>query len=107
MTKKSNSEKAFKYSLVTAGLFIVFMVVKALVGAEKIDIEKYGYISAFIMFMVVLFSIIGFIYNMKGLKDPKSIKKIVGLVLNTMFMVLFLTTTIANIIDLIKYSKLY
>ena len=106
MTKK-DSDKAFNYALITVGLLLIFLLVKYLVGEERIAIEKYSFLSAFIMFLVVVSSMIGFYFNMKGFKkDPNSAKKIVSLILNGIFMILFVTTTVSNVIDLINYSKL-
>lgn len=107
MTLKKDSDKAFNFALITVGLLLIFLLVKYLVGEERIAIEKYSFISAFIMFLVVLCSMIGFFYNMKGLKkDPISVKKVIGFILNGVFMILFITTTVANVIDLINYTKL-
>lgn len=107
MGTKKDSDKAFNFALITVGLLLIFILVKYLVGEERIAIEKYSFLSAFIMFLVVVSSMIGFFYNLKGFKkDPNTIKKIVGLILNGIFMVLFITTTVSNILDLLNYSKL-
>ncbi len=106
MALKKDSDKAFNFALVTVALLLLFLLIKYLVGEERIAIEKYSFLSAFIMFLVVLSSMIGFFYNMKGLKsDPNSAKKIIGLILNGIFMLLFITTTVSNVMDLINYSK--
>ncbi|MBO6606509.1 hypothetical protein [Psychroserpens sp.] len=107
MGTTKDSDKAFNYALITVGLFLVFLLVKYLVGQERIAIEKYSFISAFIMFLVVVSSMIGFFYNIKGIKkDPVNAKKVVSLILNGIFIILFITTTVSNVLDLIDYSKL-
>ncbi len=106
MVTKKDSDKAFNFALVTVALLLIFLFVKYLVGEERIAIEKYSFISAVIMLLVVLSSMIGFFYNMRGLKsDPNTAKKIIGLVLNGIFILLFITTTVSNVMDLINYSK--
>lgn len=105
MSKSLYSEKAFRFALLSIAALLIFILLKQLVGTEKIPSENYSYFSALNMFMVVLFSFIGFIYNMRGLKEPRSFKKLSSLILNSVFMILFLITTIINIIDIINYNK--
>ena len=107
MVPKRDSDKAFNFALITIGLLLIFLLIKYLVGEERIAIERYSFLSAFIMFLVVVSSIIGFYFNIKGFrKDPATAKKIISLILNGVFMILFVTTTVSNVIDLINYSKL-
>ncbi len=100
-----NSIKAFRYALLSIAAFLIFVLIKALVGAEKIAIENYDYISILTMFFVIAFSFMGFIYSMKSLKEPNNFKKIAALVINSILMILFIATTIANGIDIINYMK--
>ncbi|MEY8849055.1 hypothetical protein AB9K26_09575 [Psychroserpens sp. XS_ASV72] len=98
------SEKAFVYAIITIVLFIVFIVLKKLVGAEAVPSKNYAFISAVVMFLVVLFSFIGFIYNLRGIKEPKSFKKISSFIVNGILMILFVITTVVNLIEIYQTS---
>lgn len=105
MSTLSNSKKAFQFALLSIVAMLIFISLKQLVGSEKLPTKNYSYFSAISMFMVVLFSFIGFIYNMRGIKEPRSFKKVSSLILNTILMFLFLITTIINAIDMINYTE--
>lgn len=99
MNTSSNSEKGFKFAIITLVFFLLFILLKVLAGRETISAETYTTYGGFVMLLVVVSSLIGFVFSMRGLKDPKSTKKIVGILVNSILMLLFVATTIANIID--------
>ena len=100
----THSNKAFWFAIIAISFLVVFFLLKNLVGTEKVPTDNYTYFSAFTMLLVVLFSFIGFIYNLRGLKEPRSWKKVSGLIINSIFMLLFVITTIANVIEFLNYS---
>ena len=99
MITEYNSNKGFQFGIITVVCFLIFLLLKGIAGAEYISIETYTYLGGFIMILAVVSSLIGFFYAMKSLKEPKSVKKMIGLIINIIFVLLFLVTTVINIID--------
>ncbi|OUS00950.1 hypothetical protein A9Q86_09375 [Flavobacteriales bacterium 33_180_T64] len=100
MSVRLNSHKGFKFAILAIGFFLVFVALKVLVTTENISIATYTNASAFIMLVVIICSIVGFIFSIKGRKDPNSIKKIIGLIINSILVLLFIATIVANVIDI-------
>lgn len=99
MNTPSHSEKGFKFAIITVVFFLLFLLLKVLAAKEYVSVETYTYIGGFLMIVVAVSSIIGFIHSMRGIKERRSKKKIIGILVNSVLMLLFLATTIANIID--------
>ncbi|WP_460218966.1 hypothetical protein [Psychroserpens sp. MEBiC05023] len=75
------------------------MSLQVLAATERISLDFYRYTSSFVIILVFTSSIIGFVFSIKGLKDPNSFKKLFGIVVNSILFLLFIATVIANIID--------
>lgn len=99
MNTSVNSQKGFQFGIIAIVCFLVFLLLKGMTGAEYISIDTYTYVGGFMMILVVVASLIGFFYAMKSLKEPNSMKKTLALIINTILLVLFVVTTIVNIID--------
>ncbi len=99
MTTGYNSNKGFQFGIIAVICFVVFLILKRLAGAQHIAIDTYTYIAGFIMILTVVSSLIGFFFAMKSIKEPKSTKKTIGLCVNIVLIILFLVTTVINIID--------
>lgn len=99
MTTGFYSNKGFQFGIIAIVCFLMFLLLKGIAGAEYISIETYTYLGGFMMILTVVSSLIGFFYVVKSLKEPKSTKKIIGMIVNVILILLFLMTTIINIID--------
>ncbi|WP_299335091.1 hypothetical protein [uncultured Psychroserpens sp.] len=99
MNTPSHSEKGFKYAIIAVVCFMLFLLFKVLAAREIISIDTYTYGGGFLMILVVIASLIGFFFSIRGLKDPNSMKKTIGIVVNAILIVLFVITTIVNAID--------
>ena len=94
-----NSEKSFRYSLIVLALFIMMILMHILQEFMKQDFSNfYGFISIVIMALISF----GSYHAVTGLKDRNSAKKIIGIILNTGYLILFISLIIANVLDLYK-----
>lgn len=69
--------------------FLAFILFQVLTASNKISEETYTYASSFFVVLVIVATIAGFVYRMKGLKEPISVKKTIGLLVNAFLIVLF------------------
>nr|WP_321235347.1 hypothetical protein [uncultured Psychroserpens sp.] len=99
MNKHSHSKKGFQFSIITIASFLLFLVFQVLAANEKVSLDFYRYTSSFLMILVFMASIIGFVFSMKGLKDPSSFKKLFGTIVNSILFFLFVATVIAKLIE--------
>jgi len=99
MNTPSNSKKGFQFAIITIVTFLVFLVFQILAANEKISFDVYRYASGFIMVMVFVSSIIGFVFSIKGRQEHNSFKKLFGLIANTILFLLFVVTVIVRFID--------
>ncbi len=94
-----NSEKSFIYSLIVLALFIVMILMHIFQVIIKYDFSNlYSLISIVIMVLISF----GSYYAFTGLRDKNSAKKFIGLILNTGYLILFISIMIVNIQDLYK-----
>lgn len=99
MNTAYNSKKGFQFAIITIVAFLLFLLLQILAANEFVSLDLYRYTSGFLMIVVFTSSIIGFIFSIKGRKDPNTFKKIFGLIANTILFLLFVATVIANIMD--------
>ncbi|MDG5491973.1 hypothetical protein [Psychroserpens sp. SPM9] len=99
MNIPSNAKKGFQFAIITIVTFLLFLLVQILAANQIISINTYTFASGFIMILVFVSSIIGFIFSIKGRKEPNSFKKLFGIIANTILFFLFVATVIANIMD--------
>ncbi|MCD2258950.1 hypothetical protein [Psychroserpens luteolus] len=95
----SHSKKGFQFAIITIVTFLLFLLLQFLAANEKISLDFYRYVSGFLMILVFVSSIIGFVFSMKGLKDPNSVKKIFGIIANSILFLLFVVTVVMRYID--------
>ena len=96
-----NSHKGFKIGLISFSLLIIqFFIIPFLYS--KISESTIDFLSGFLIFLSGIFSIYGVIKSIKGIKEPFTNKKIVGILLNVGILLFFLYAIIMNIVDLLK-----
>jgi len=100
MDTKNNSKKGFQFAIITIATFLLFIIFQVLAANEKVSLDFYRYASGFLMILVFVSTITGFVFSIKSLKEPNSFKKIFGLIANTILFILFIATIIANIMDM-------
>ena len=95
-----NSHKGFKYGILGIGLILVLIILTQLLNTLISDFASI--LIGLLTFAVGIISIIGFIKSIKGIKEPNTAKKIIGIIINFGIVILFLSVIIANIYDIYK-----
>jgi len=101
MTKNTiNSLKGFKYGIISCGLMVIFIILTktfsnhhgdfttALIGGLSVGIGGVG--------------VVGLVHSLKGIKEPTTVKKYIGIIINLSIVVLFLCMIFANAYDTYK-----
>ena len=95
-----NSHKGFKFGLISLiGFFGIIIITKYLNNSTN---DLISVIIGFLTLSIGVISIIGIINAIKGLKEPNTLKKIIGLVLNFGFVSFFLFVIFANLSDVYR-----
>ncbi|WP_040281958.1 hypothetical protein [Psychroserpens damuponensis] len=102
MNLSKNTNKAFQFAIISIVCFLIFVLFQFLAASNRISEETYTYASSFSIAVVLIAGITGFFYSMKGLKEPISVKKIIGLLVNSILILLIISIFAASIIDLSK-----
>lgn len=100
MTHK-NTHKAFKLSIVCIVLTFLIAILSSL--HESPHFYTISTIIGVLTLIIGIFSIIGFFSSMKSLKEKKSFKKIIALIVHISFVLLFIYMLVANSKDLISF----
>ncbi|WP_028284039.1 hypothetical protein [Olleya marilimosa] len=101
MTKNNiNSHKGFKFGIIGIGLILILIILTQLLHTQISDIASI--LIGLLTFAVGIVSIIGFIKSLKGIKEPNTAKKIIGIIINFAIVILFISVIIANIYDINK-----
>jgi hypothetical protein len=100
MNSNKNSNKAFQFAIITIVSFLIFVLFQFLAASNKISEDTYTYASSFSISVIFIASIAGFVNNMKGLREPNSIKKIIGLLVNSILILLLIGVIVANLMDI-------
>ena len=95
-----NSHKGFKYGILEIGLILILIILTQLLNTLTSDFASI--LIGFFTFTIGIISIIGFIKSIKGIKEPNTAKKIIGITINFGVVILFLSVIIANIYDTYK-----
>ncbi len=93
-----NSHKGFKHGVLGIGLILLLIVLTQITHLFKSDFGSL--LIGLLTFAVGIISIIGFIKSLKGIKEPNTAKKIIGIVINFGIIMLFLSAIVANIYDI-------
>lgn len=107
MNPNKNSNKAFQFVIITIVSFLIFVLFQFLAASDKISEETYTYASSFSVSVIFIAAIAGFVYSVKGWKEPLSVKKIIGLLVNSILIFLLIGVVIANVMDLAELSKMH
>jgi len=99
MNPNKNTNKSFQFAIITIVSFAIFVLFQFLAASDRISEENYTYASSFVISIVFVAGIAGFIYSMKGLKEPISVKKIIGLFVNAILILLLIGVIVANVLD--------
>ncbi|MEO1031647.1 MAG: hypothetical protein AAFX55_09605 [Bacteroidota bacterium] len=94
------SHKGFRYAMISLVLSTVVLAGSTLSIAYDLYILSLA--IGLITFLIGMISIIGFVFSLKGIKEKNTVKKWIGLVINTAFLLGFVFVIIANIIDIYK-----
>ena len=95
-----NSHSGFKFGVIGLGLILTMIILTKLSNSQN-----YSSISIIIGLLTLgagITAIIGFVKSLKGLKEPKTAKKIIGIIINFGIVAIFISIIIANIFDVVK-----
>jgi hypothetical protein len=86
--------------------FLAFILFQVLAASNKISEETYTYASSFFVSLVIVATIAGFVYSMKGLEEPISVKNnwIIGKRYSNCIIYVVI---VANVIALAELSKMH
>ena len=99
MNLNKNSNKSFQFAIITIVCFLIFIVFQVLAARDEISEETYTYASSLSISLVFIAGITGFIYSMKGLRESISAKKIIGLFVSAILILLLVGVIVANVMD--------
>ncbi len=99
------TKKAFGSAIISLILIALFVILKSLANSEIIGISFYSIISGILILLVFFLTIVGFIFALKTKHEPKTLQKIIALILNSILMALLVVSVINIAIELIHYSK--
>jgi len=97
-----NSEKSFKYSLTILALFIIMILMHILQAFIRYDFSVFYTSTSLVILILINFSIY---HAVIGLKDKNSVKKIIGLILNAGYLILFISLITITVVDLYNVNK--
>lgn len=95
-----NSHKGFRYGLICVFLFVTLVIFTKYFYRLMSDFDTI--IIGLLTLSSGLISILGLTKSIKGIKEPNTLKKIIGIVLNVGFVSLFLYIIISNVFDISK-----
>jgi len=95
-----NSHNAF--ALGVAGIIAIIIFFSSTVLFNSYGIDDALMILMFLFVIIVALSIIGTIKSIKGLKEPNTPKKIIGMILNFGIITLFVAVIIASVMDIYR-----
>ena len=91
------SHRGFNFGMISSLLFIIIIIFMKYFYRLLSDLDSI--IFGILSLSLGIISILGFIKSLKGIKEPNTFKKILGLILNTGFVSLFLYYLILFVID--------
>jgi len=101
MTKNNiNSHKGFNYGIIGCGLILIFIILTKVFNSPYSDFATFliGGLSVGIGTV----GVIGLVKSLKGIKEPTTVKKYVGTIVNLSIVILFLYVILANVYDTYK-----
>ncbi|WP_157514650.1 hypothetical protein [Mangrovimonas sp. TPBH4] len=101
------SQSAFKYGIIRLLLLINVFLYSSLFQKIQYSLESnfkiFDEIIGVLSLTTIIIGIIGFMKSMKGLKEPNTPKKIIGLIINSGITILFIVMIITVIAKLTMY----
>ena len=98
-----NSHKGFKLGVISLiGFFGIIIITKYLNNSPN---DSTSVIIGFLTISIGIISIIGIVKSIRGLKEPNTLKKITGLILNFGFLSFFLFVITENFLDVLQLFK--
>lgn len=101
ITKNRYSHKGFTLGLISLICFLGLVIItKYLINSTN---NFASVVIGFLTISIGVISIMGIINSIKGIKDPNTSKKIIGLLLNLSFVSFFLFVIFANLLDFVEF----
>ncbi|MBV7267936.1 hypothetical protein [Winogradskyella luteola] len=97
-----HSQKGFRYAMISLILSIVALFVT--IVSIRFELDIFSLVAGFIVILIGFISLFGFIASLKGIKEKNTNKKVLGLIINSVFLLGFVFIIVANIYDI--YSAL-
>jgi hypothetical protein len=90
-----NSNRGFIITIIASLLFVIIVILQM----AMFHSESYTFSIVFDSFLIgiAIIFMIGLINSLKGLREPNTAKKIIGLIINMSFIVLYVFIFLANI----------
>ena len=100
METNTYSHKGFKFGILGIGLLFIVVILSLLLNVLKYD--SISILIGLTVFTMGIVSIIGIIKSLKGIKEPNTFKKIIGIIINFALVTLFLLSLFVNAYDIYK-----
>ena len=100
---RTKSSISFNYALASVGLVVLCVVIK--MATFQVPEQQSSFIVGLFAVAAGISALIGVVYTFFSLKEPNTVKKLVGAVINFSFLILFIAVIVANIIDI--YRAIY
>ncbi len=94
-----NSNKGFKWAIITMSIFILIIILHVIQEFVKIDMSNF---YGILLVLILIFTVVGVIDSIKGIKEPNTLRKVIGMILNSGYVVLLIFIIVANILDIYK-----
>ena len=99
MAKKNiNSHNGFKYGII--GLLLIVTMIIMSKTLNNLNSNSSSIIIGLLTIGAGIISIIGLIKSLRGIKEPNTFKKIIGIIINLGIVMLFIYVIAANVSDL-------
>ncbi|WP_405207216.1 hypothetical protein [Aquimarina sp. LLG6339-5] len=95
-----NSHSGFKYGITGLSIFLVLIILTAIINT--FDFYFLSLLIGLLVLIIGCIGIIGLTKSLKGLKEPNTLKKVIGIVINFGIVGLFVSAIIANFLDMYK-----
>lgn len=94
------SHTGFKFALTALAFLAGFTLISSILFIEGIQLSSVLY--GLMMLIVICIGVVGLVASIRGLNDPNSLQKILGLFLNLGFLALVGSLMLANVTGLIS-----
>lgn len=100
MNKNLNSHSGFKYGIIVLILILTFIFLLQILDTGSSETSTL--IMGLLIMGIGIASILGAIKSLKGINDPNTPKKIIGILINFGTALLFVSVIVANIFDIYR-----